>query len=120
VFQAHKNIQFNITSKDINYNNISYFVDWGDGTNSGWVGPFPPGTMINLTHVWKRARSYVVSFKAKNINGESQIKEYVLILFPGLPSKIDFSAELINPFYRFNSYPIKEKNNLYEKYRIIV
>lgn len=120
VFQAHKNIQFNITSKDINYNNISYFVDWGDGTNSGWVGPFPPGWIINLTHVWKRARSYVVSFKAKNINGESQIKEYVLILFPGLPSKIDFSAELINPFYRFNSYPIKEKNNLYGKFRIIV
>jgi hypothetical protein len=96
VFQAHKKIQFNISSVDINHDDISYFVDWGDGTNSGWVGPYPSGQIINLTHTWKRARSYVVSAYAKDKDGESQAKCYILILFPGLPFKTDTFTQRLN------------------------
>jgi len=99
-FQAHKRLEFGFVSKDINDDNISYFIDWGDGTNSGWIGPFASGEEITVNHTWSRARSYIVSAKARDDDGESLVKEYILILFPGLPKK---EEAIIRSLYLFSN-----------------
>jgi len=80
-FNPHKELEFGFMSMDINKDNLSYYVEWGDGTNSGWVGPFTSGDEIGLSHVWDETLAYLVRVKAKDEGGlESLWKEYVLIL----------------------------------------
>jgi hypothetical protein len=79
-FEPHKELEFGFVTKDINDDTIFYFVDWGDGTNSSWVGPYSSGEEIRLTHMWDEARTYWVKAKARDEHGaESEWKEYVLI-----------------------------------------
>jgi hypothetical protein len=48
---------------DINYDNILYYIDWGDGTNIGWLGQYPSGTELSLTHSWMFQGTYLLKAK---------------------------------------------------------
>ena len=48
---------------------ILYFFDWGDGTDSGWVGPFDSGVNVEESHIWTEKGSYSIRVKAKDIDG---------------------------------------------------
>jgi len=63
---------YNIVTDDLDGHNIYYFVDWGDNTTTGWLGPYVSGTQIHITHSWTEQRSYTIKAKAKDtMNGES-------------------------------------------------
>jgi len=63
---------YNFVSEDLDGHNVYYFVDWGDNTTSGWLGPYIQGTMIHVTHSWSETGTYIVKAKAKDsMNGES-------------------------------------------------
>jgi hypothetical protein len=51
---------------DPNGDNIYYLFSWGDGTNSGWLGPYPSGTTVEASHAWIYGGIYNVKLKAKN------------------------------------------------------
>jgi CubicO group peptidase (beta-lactamase class C family) len=71
-----------ITS-DPDGDNVSYFFDWGDLTNSGWTEYIPSGTPVSLNHSWLlRGKTpvslnhswllrgnYIIKVKAKDENG---------------------------------------------------
>ena len=65
---------FSFKSEDLEFqDNVSYFVDWGDGSNSGWLGPFESGEEISINHTWSIKRNYMVMAKSKDKNDhESQ------------------------------------------------
>ena len=46
--------------------NVSYFFDWGDGTDSGWTEFVPSGTLVNVSHKWWIRGTYEVKVKAKD------------------------------------------------------
>jgi len=48
---------------------ILYFFDWGDGTDSGWVGPFDSGVTVEASHKWTEKGSYSIRVKAKDMDG---------------------------------------------------
>jgi hypothetical protein len=48
---------------------IYYWFDWDDGTNSGWLGPFASGTPATASKAWAAAGSYDVTVKAKDAIG---------------------------------------------------
>jgi hypothetical protein len=50
---------------------VYYYFDWGDGTNSGWLGPYHPSVVISAQKAWSNAATYTVRVKAKDINGVS-------------------------------------------------
>jgi hypothetical protein len=54
---------------DPEHDDISYFVDWGDGTNSGWLGPYESGVQKSASHNWSQKGNYIVKVKAKDIGG---------------------------------------------------
>jgi hypothetical protein len=64
---------FSSVTTDPNGDKIYYFFDWGDGTNSGWVGPYTSGTMAIATHAWPTAGVYLVKVKAKDENGAETV-----------------------------------------------
>jgi hypothetical protein len=50
---------FRFVTTDPDGDNISYYVDWGDGTNSGWFGPYYSGQEIKLVHTWSEKGNYI-------------------------------------------------------------
>lgn len=62
---------FNVTSTDPNGDQIYYIADWGDGTNSGWAGPYASGTTVTLSHAWTGVGTYLVKAKAKDVLGSA-------------------------------------------------
>jgi hypothetical protein len=63
---------YNLVSTDAENQNIYYFFDWGDGTNSSWFGPYDSGEMAHTTHGWAQQGTYAVKAKAKDtMGGES-------------------------------------------------
>ncbi|MCK5258300.1 MAG: hypothetical protein KAJ69_02175, partial [Thermoplasmatales archaeon] len=45
---------FSTSTTDQDEDMIYYKWDWGDGTFSGWLGPFNSGEEISITHQWSR------------------------------------------------------------------
>ncbi len=57
-----------------------YYIDWDDGTTSNWLGPFPSGQTITITHQWSEPGAYHIRLKAKDMmGGESDWSEIFTI-----------------------------------------
>jgi len=57
---------YTVVSTDPDGDEVSYFADWDDDSNSGWVGPYPSGMPVTLSHAWTQPGSYSVKVKAKD------------------------------------------------------
>jgi hypothetical protein len=51
---------------DPNGDDIYYLFDWGDGTDSGWLGPYASGETVQADHAWTFGGTYDVKLKAKD------------------------------------------------------
>ena len=60
---------YTLSTSDPNDDMISYYVDWGDDTTSGWIGPYTSGETISIDHEWERDGSYTIQVKAKDTYG---------------------------------------------------
>ena len=64
--KIRRNQEFTFTSTDPGGSDVYYFVDWGDGTDSGWLGPYASGTGITESHKYTEEASYNIRAKARN------------------------------------------------------
>ena len=46
--------------------NIFYLFDWGDGTNSDWLGPYNSGDPCTASNSWSNSGLYYVKVRAKD------------------------------------------------------
>ena len=60
---------YNTSTTDPDGDQLSYLFDWGDGTDSGWVGSYDSGDIARASHTWTKKNSYSVKVKAKDIYG---------------------------------------------------
>jgi PKD repeat protein len=67
--KKQKKYKFNFTAEDPEGLNILYYISWGDGYNTGWIGPYKSGRTINLSHSWWAVGEYNIRFKAKDLYG---------------------------------------------------
>jgi PKD repeat protein len=71
---------------DPNCDDIKYKFDWGDGTDSGWLGPYSSGSEATASHIWYSKGLYNVKVKAKDASGlESCWSEPLPVLIKGFP-----------------------------------
>jgi hypothetical protein len=61
--------EYKFVSTDQDKDEISYFIDWGDNTSTGWTRALPSGEYYNSSHTWSEKDSYTIKAKAKDING---------------------------------------------------
>jgi hypothetical protein len=65
--------EYTLTAIDPEDQQVSYFVDWGDGTSTGWLGPYDSGSPIIVNHTWEIKQTFTVKAKAKDaIGAESE------------------------------------------------
>jgi len=84
---------------------IYYLFDWGDETDSGWLGPYNSSEKINASHSWKRSGSYEIIVKAIDINNyESIWSESTLVTVP------KYKTNQNSNYFRFLArFPILER-----------
>jgi outer membrane protein assembly factor BamB len=96
------NYHFNSTSPL--GNDIYYYVNWGDGTYTDWVGPHSSGKKINLNHTWSKKGTYHIQARAKdtdNLWGPWTILEVKM------PTDVDAIYSLLLNFFEkfFERHP---------------
>jgi hypothetical protein len=57
---------YNLTGTDPDGFNLSYFVDWGDNTTTGWTPFTPSGVAITVDHSWAKKGTYTITCKVKD------------------------------------------------------
>jgi len=58
---------FTASTTDPDGDQIFYLFDWGDETNSGWLGPYSSGIQVNASHIWTNSGDNQIKVKAKDI-----------------------------------------------------
>jgi hypothetical protein len=62
---------------------VYYWFDWGDGINSGWIGPFESGAIKSTNHTWTTKGNYNIKVKARDIyNHESDWSNPLTVKMP--------------------------------------
>ena len=64
-----KEQQFTFVASDPEKQKIYYFIDWGDETNTGWIGPYYSGEEIKINHTWTKRGNYIIKAKVKDLDG---------------------------------------------------
>jgi len=98
--------EYSFISTDPEEDEISYYIDWGDGTNSGWTGTLLSGEYYNSSHTWSEKGSYTIKAKAKDIYGSESDWATLEITLPKTHINNRILQQLIKMLERF---PLFEK-----------
>ena len=82
---GNSGIEYTYTTSTIDPNDdqIYYWFDWGDESNSSWLGPYNSGVLVSAKHIWEAKGNYVVKVKAKDVYGvESDWSDPLPITMP--------------------------------------
>ncbi len=64
--KINKEYAYTTHTTDPNGDQVWYWIDWGDETNSGWVGSFASGATGIASHIWTKRGTYLIKVKAKD------------------------------------------------------
>jgi parallel beta-helix repeat protein len=58
-------------AEDPNGDDCYLFVNWSDGDETGWLGPYASGSWATINHNWSEKGTYTIRARVKNSCGES-------------------------------------------------
>lgn len=61
-------VQFQASSNDPELGQLFYWIDWGDGTNTGWIGPYESGALCTALHSWSEKGTFNIMAKARDLD----------------------------------------------------
>lgn len=64
---------YSSSTTDPNNDALYYFFSWGDGFDSGWIGPYEPGESVEASHTWAEQDSYEIKVIAQDSNGTKSV-----------------------------------------------
>jgi|GEM_PF-1655963 len=74
---------FSSKGSDPNGDEIYYLFDWGDGSDSGWIGPFQTIDALHITHGYDDYGMYKIKVKTKDPWGiESEWSDCLVVYAP--------------------------------------
>ena len=88
--------EYTFVSTDPEEDEISYYIIWGDNTNTGWTRTIPSGQYYNSSHNWSERGSYTIKAKARDINGAESDWTTLIVSIP----KIHFYNPIIQLLMR--------------------
>jgi PKD repeat protein len=60
---------YTFVTTDPEDDDVFYYIDWGDGTHTGWLGPYQSGEAKSASHSWNNEKTFTVKVKAKDMYG---------------------------------------------------
>jgi hypothetical protein len=69
------------TATDPEEDNLFYYIDWGDGTEKIWYGPYPSNEQITFSHTYVNQGGYTIQAKVKDTSdAESDWSTYPITI----------------------------------------
>jgi len=62
--------EFTFVTTDPDNNDVYYYIDWDDGANGSWIGPYSSGLEVKINHTWYTGSIHTIRVKAKDIFNE--------------------------------------------------
>jgi len=90
---------------DADGDSIFLWIGWGDNSTEEWIGAYPSGQEVIISHIWDARGTYTIKAKARDIFEDESDWAYLDVTMP-------VSPQSANPwFYRFlerfpNAFPI--------------
>jgi hypothetical protein len=78
-------IEYNFSSNSTDPENeqIYYLFNWGDGSDSGWLGPYESGETVVTSHSWNKRGTYNIKVMVKDIHEyQSEWSEPLSVTLP--------------------------------------
>ncbi len=50
------------------FDEVFYYIEWGDGNVEEWIGPYSSGEEVTLSHIWYTKDTYTIKAKVKDVN----------------------------------------------------
>jgi len=69
--QGHIRHEYTYTfvTTDPENDTVEYWISWGDGSSTGWLGPYQSGEVINMSHTWTQQETYTIRCQARDVHG---------------------------------------------------
>lgn len=75
--------EYSTLTTDLDGDKLYYKFDWGDGTDSGWLGLYDPAITVSTNHPWTIEGTYQIKVKAKDIyEDESEWSDPLAVTMP--------------------------------------
>jgi hypothetical protein len=98
---------YTTNTSDPDDDQVYYWFDWGDGSNSGWLGPIDSGGGISSSHVWDSKGNYEIRVKAKDIDGaQSEWSDSLVVSMPKSKSINNFNLLIIRLIRQIKNFNI--------------
>jgi hypothetical protein len=100
-------VEYNFTFSSVNPDgdHLLYYIDWGDDSNTGWIGPYPSGAEVIVNNTWEKIGLYNIQAKVKTIfNYESDWAQYYIFIFITRNTK-----EYVGDGCLFGRFPMLER-----------
>lgn len=115
-----RNLIFSSVSNDPGEDILYYFFDWGDGTNTGWFGPFDGAETVEEKHAWEDEGSYLVRVKVKNSGGyESQWSEPTKISVSKIKNKAIDNPLQYGGYFIFGFMGLINPEESYSEFEVV-
>ena len=91
--------KYTFKATDSDGHDVYYYIDWGDGSCEGWIGPYPSGEEITRNHTWNGQGTFTVRAKAKDIYGAEGPWGELVVTMPR--NKIAFNSLFLQFIEKF-------------------
>lgn len=105
--KANTNYSYTFTATDPDGDTLQYYIDWGDGTTTNWVGPYNSGAPVVLGHTWTVKGTFTITGKARDQHGAEGPTGTLTVTMPMSNGYDAFNPFLEWLFARFpHAFPI--------------
>jgi len=73
---------YTLSANDPQGDDVYLFVDWDDGSDSGWLGPVASEEQIEVRHSWSRRGDYTIRAQAKDAGGAESLWSTLPVSMP--------------------------------------
>ena len=87
-------------------NPMYLWIDWGDGTDTGWIGPYPSDKEATVNHTWTEKGTYIIKAKAEDIYGAEGPWGNLTVT---VPRNIAFNFNFSLLSWLFERFPLLER-----------
>ena len=51
---------YTVSTVDPENNDVYFYIDWGDQTDTGWIGPYSSNEEVTVNHSWSEKGNYTI------------------------------------------------------------
>ena len=108
---------YSTSTTDPDGDQVYYLWDWGDGTYSGWTGPYDSCATASAKQKWSKKDTYQIKVKAKDTSGaesvwsdslsvtmpKNKMYHHINILFERFLQRFPLFEKILNQYYYYKN-----------------